>query len=96
MTRNFWPSAVTFAGTLALVQPAAQQRAPYPHANEPIGTIRQIYDAELTLEQRVNTFRNIDRLFPTRVIQASSQPVPAATLYQPGRKGGRSRLVRAG
>ncbi len=33
---------------------------------EPIGTARQVYDGGLEPELRVNTFRNIDRLFPTR------------------------------
>ena len=49
---------------------------PYPHAKEPIGTVREIYDGVLTPEMAVNTFRNIDRLFPTRTIRRSSTPVP--------------------
>jgi CubicO group peptidase (beta-lactamase class C family) len=54
----------------------------YPHATEPIGTVRQIYDGALTPELAVNTFRNIDRLFPTRVVShgAYATPLsPAAT-----------------
>lgn len=47
---------------------------PYPHASEPIGTVRQSYDGALTPEMAVNTFRNIDRLFPTRTIARSSAP----------------------
>jgi CubicO group peptidase (beta-lactamase class C family) len=31
---------------------------------ESIGTVRQVYDGSLTTALRVNTFRNIDRLFP--------------------------------
>ena len=46
----------------------------YPHANEPIGTVRQIYDGVLSPEIAVNTFRNIDRLFPTRTIPRSTNP----------------------
>jgi len=52
---------------------AAQQ---YPHRTEPIGTVRQIYDGVLTPEMAVNTFRNIDRLFPTRTVAGSSRPLP--------------------
>jgi CubicO group peptidase (beta-lactamase class C family) len=40
----------------------------YPHAREPIGSVRQIYDGALTPDLAVNTFRNIDRLFPSRTI----------------------------
>ncbi len=52
----------------------------YPHAAEPIGTVRQIYDGALSPELAVNTFRNIDRLFPTRLIPRASRswPLPLA------------------
>lgn len=43
--------------------------AGYPHAREPIGTVRQVYDGALTPDLAANTFRNIDRLFPTRTIR---------------------------
>jgi CubicO group peptidase (beta-lactamase class C family) len=49
---------------------------PYPHASEPIGTVRQSYDGALSPELAVSTFRNIDRLFPTRTIARSSRPLP--------------------
>jgi CubicO group peptidase (beta-lactamase class C family) len=39
------------------------------HAVEPIGTVRQVYDGRLYPDIQVNTFRNIDRLFPTRTVQ---------------------------
>lgn len=55
---------------------ALQAQQPYPHANEPIGTVREIYDGTLSPEIAVNTFRNIDRLFPSRRIPASSRPRP--------------------
>lgn len=48
----------------------------YLHAAEPIGTVRQIYDGVLTPELAVNTFRNIDRLFPTRTVRHASAPMP--------------------
>jgi len=41
-----------------------------------MGTVRQTYDGTLTPELAVNTFRNIDRLFPTRVIAHASNPMP--------------------
>lgn len=51
---------------------------PYPHSNETIGTVRQIYDGALFPDIQVNTFRNIDRLFPTRIVHAgdSSSTLP--------------------
>jgi CubicO group peptidase (beta-lactamase class C family) len=39
------------------------------HAAEPIGTIRQVYDGKLYPDLQVSTFRNIDRLFPTRAVR---------------------------
>ena len=42
--------------------------ASYRHANEPIGTVREIYDGKLYPDIQVNTFRNIDRLFATRTV----------------------------
>jgi CubicO group peptidase (beta-lactamase class C family) len=50
----------------------------YPHAEEPIGTVREIYDGALYPDTQVNTFRNIDRLFPTRVVKrgVSAYPLP--------------------
>jgi CubicO group peptidase (beta-lactamase class C family) len=52
----------------------------YPHAREPIGTVRQVYDGALTPDLAVNTFRNIDRLFPSRIIAHGDKvyPLPAA------------------
>ena len=57
--------------------------APYPHRAEPIGTVRQIYDGVLTPEIAVNTFRNIDRLFPTRTVVASAHPFPLPASAHP-------------
>lgn len=55
----------------------------YPHENEPIGTVRQIYDGVLTPEMAVNTFRNIHRLFPTRRVPASAKPLPLPAASTP-------------
>lgn len=57
---------------LAPPEPAAA----YPHAAEPIGAVRDVYDGALTPELAVNTFRNIDRLFATRVIARAPRPLP--------------------
>ena len=55
--------------TAAVVSaPAAGQDS--PHADEPIGTVREVYDGRLYPDVQVNTFRNIDRLFPTRIVRA--------------------------
>jgi len=68
---------LTFADTLMAQSsgPRADSAA-YPHANESIGTVRQMYDGALTPELAVNTFRNIDRLFPTRVVSHGAHPKP--------------------
>ncbi len=59
---------------------AAIAETPYEHADETIGTVRQVYDGALFPDTQVNTFRNIHRLFPTRLVKAGSQayPLPAA------------------
>jgi CubicO group peptidase (beta-lactamase class C family) len=41
----------------------------YRHAGEAIGTVRQVYDGKLYPDLQVNTFRNIDRLFPSRIVE---------------------------
>lgn len=56
--------------------PESRTPSPYPHHREPIGTVRQIYDGVLTPSMAVTTFRNIDRLFPTRTVPRSSKPMP--------------------
>lgn len=55
----------------------------YPHGTEPIGAVREIYDGTLTPELAVNTFRNIDRLFPTRRVPASANPLPLERASSP-------------
>jgi CubicO group peptidase (beta-lactamase class C family) len=62
-----------FPKATATTTPAPE---PNPHAREPIGSVRQVYDAALTPELAVNTFRNIDRLFPTRRVGRSARPLP--------------------
>lgn len=54
----------------------------YPHENEPIGSVEQVYDGTLTPDLAVNTFRNIHRLFPSRVIEAgeTASELPVASV----------------
>ena len=59
---------------------AATQQVVNPHAGEQIGTVREVYDGKLLPDIQVNTFRNIDRLFPTRAVRHGARvyPLPAA------------------
>ena len=43
---------------------------------EEIGTVRQIYDGALYPDIQVRTFRNIDRLFPTRTVRRGTHVYP--------------------
>ena len=61
-------------GGLTLALPSDLMAQDYLHAGEPIGTVEQIYDGHLVPDLAVNTFRNIDRLFPVRVIAAGDAP----------------------
>src|SRR5580765_5594550 len=71
---------LTGACALAAQQPSV---APYPHRTEPIGTVRQMYDGALTPDLAVNTFRNIDRLFPTALVPKSDHPLPLPPADKP-------------
>jgi CubicO group peptidase (beta-lactamase class C family) len=51
----------------------------YPHASEPIGSVRQVYDGVLTPDLAVNTFRNIARLFPSRTVAHGDKVYPLPT-----------------
>lgn len=48
----------------------------YRHANEKIGTVENIYNGDIFPDLAISTFRNIERLFPTRKIPASTTPEP--------------------
>src|SRR3954454_819691 len=71
-------AVVAVLGLLAGAAPGPQ--AVNPHAGEPIGTVREVYDGKLLPDIQVNTFRNIDRLFPTRAVRHGQRvfPLPAA------------------
>jgi CubicO group peptidase (beta-lactamase class C family) len=56
----------------------AVEGTPYPHNDEAIGSVREVYDGALFPDIQVNTFRNIHRLFPSRRVAAGSNPYPLA------------------
>lgn len=56
------------------ITPAISQES-YAHSSEPIANITQVYDGKMTPDIVVNTFRNIDRIFPSRKISAGD-PIP--------------------
>ncbi len=86
----FWMLSSAFLATPALAQVSIiEQEAPvtarasYPHALEPIGSVREIYSGTLSPEMAVNTFRNIDRLFATRTVPRSLTPMPLPPAGEP-------------
>jgi len=68
-------TAMTLSASLCLAAEVTN-----PHADEPIGTVQQIYDGALMPGIQVNTFRNIDRLFATGAVRQGGKvlPLPAA------------------
>jgi CubicO group peptidase (beta-lactamase class C family) len=76
-------------GVLMLVHVAVARgqaaSTPYinPHAAEPIGSVRQMYDGKLSADDAVRTFRNIDRLFPVRVIRRGTTVSPLRSRRRP-------------
>lgn len=64
MTRTLTVTGLLIAGACS-----SADQEPYRHADEPIGTVREVYDGRLYPDIQVNTFRNIDRLFPTRTVR---------------------------
>ena len=65
--------AARFGLVAALAAIASLAAADYPHEDEPIGTVREIYDGRLYPDLQVNTFRNIHRLFPTRTVARGTE-----------------------
>ena len=53
---------------------------------EEIGTVRQIYDGALYPDIAVRTFRNIDRLFPTRTVKHGNHVYPLPRAERPLQK----------
>lgn len=56
---------------LAAAQASSANRTPATQPEE-IGTVQQVYDGTLYPDIQVRTFRNIDRLFPTRTVRRGS------------------------
>ena len=72
-----WRPVLAVAVAIALlVSSRAEAGEPYAHAGEPIGTVREVYDGRLYPDLAVNTFRNIDRLFPTRPVFGDPDALP--------------------
>lgn len=73
------PRLLVLALSLSLLVGTPAGQVVNPHASESIGTVRAVYDGTLLPDIQVNTFRNIDRLFPVRVVRrgASVYPLPA-------------------
>src|SRR5580704_11694330 len=63
-------TALAFSTALAATTRAQESRP------EEIGTVRQIYDGTLYPDIQVRTFRNIDRLFPTRTARRGDHVYP--------------------
>jgi len=82
-----------FLFALIVFASAANAQPVNPHAAEPIGTVRQVYDGALPPDVQVNTFRNIDRLFPTRTVARGNHvyPLPAGRPLQNLRFGSNGR-----
>jgi CubicO group peptidase (beta-lactamase class C family) len=72
-----WTGAAS--GALSVFVSLAAATAVYsapPQSDQEIGTVRQIYDGTLYPDIQVNTFRNIDRLFPTRTVKHGERHYP--------------------
>ena len=65
------------------IQNTAIAQTDYPHAHEPIGTVRQVYDGALMPDIQANTFRNIDRLFSVRTVEHGSTVYPLPRSEEP-------------
>ncbi len=74
---------VGLAVALAVLTLGASRESVNPHAAEKIGTVQQVYDGTLLPDVQVNTFRNIDRLFPTRVVKHGAQVYPLPLSSRP-------------
>jgi CubicO group peptidase (beta-lactamase class C family) len=79
--RHAKPAHLALLLTLSACLP---HRAPYvnPHRTDSIGSVRTMYDGKLSADAAVRTFRNIDRLFPSRIIARGSQVTPLPTAAQ--------------
>jgi CubicO group peptidase (beta-lactamase class C family) len=63
------PALASLATLTGIAMPTIADDS-YRHRDEAIGSVREVYDGRLYPDLQVNTFRNTDRLFPTRVVRA--------------------------
>ncbi|MEP7453142.1 serine hydrolase [Phyllobacterium sp. SB3] len=75
MFRNYVKVLSLSVAISAFGAAALAEESTYPHAKEAIGTVEQVYDGALLPDLAVSTYRNIDRLFPTRIIKAGTKPL---------------------
>ena len=80
-SRAFRACALSLLSATACVGHATQRPYINPHATDSIGTVRAMYNGALSQALAVTTFRNIDRLFPTRTVAhgPAPHPLPLAT-----------------
>lgn len=65
-----------FGILFAIALQASHAQVDNPHSSEPIATVREVYDGTFLPDIGANTFRNIDRLFATRVVENGSHVYP--------------------
>lgn len=77
--------AVTLVSALVFVRVSfgADTELAYAHDNEPVGTVPEIYDGRLMPDLQINTFRNIHRLFPTRLVNRGDNVTPLPRTERP-------------
>ncbi len=78
-------TALVSALALGCRTPSQASESTYvnPHAPDEVGSVRDMYDGALTLTSAVKTFRNIDRLFPTRTVRRGATVVPLPVAPKP-------------
>lgn len=69
-----------FGIMFAISMQASHAQVDNPHSSESIATVREVYDGTFLPDIGANTFRNIDRLFSTRIVETGSHvyPLPAS------------------
>jgi len=73
----------THSVTAACLALLAALATPAGAGEEPIGSVRQMYDGALTPDLAVSTFRHIERLFPTRTIAHGDKVSPLLPAEHP-------------
>jgi CubicO group peptidase (beta-lactamase class C family) len=68
-------ASISLSIGLAAAQASSANHTPATQREE-IGTVRQVYDGTLYPDIQVRTFRNIDRLFSTRIVRRGSHVYP--------------------